>query len=107
MATQNPGILNQIKGTGNAVLDALKANYASGPQSAPLTPGPGSVLDQRDQQITPLLPPQQPLMPQHLVAPQPDLAQAQGPYGSGPGEKRIDVSEYQKPLGGLSGIKRK
>lgn len=101
----NPGLLSQIKGTGNAVLDALKANYASGPQGAQLTPGPGSVLDQRDQQMQPLLPQQQPLLAQHLYAPQPEPAQ--GAYGTGPGEKRIDVSEYQKPLAGLSGVKRK
>ena len=102
-----PGILDQIKQAPGAILDALKATYAAGPPQGYPSAGPGSVLDQHNQQIQHLLPSQalvpqpQPLVPQTA---QPDMS---AQYGTRPGEKRIDVSEYQRPLGGLSGVKRK
>ena len=103
MAT-SPSILDQLKNTGGAIMDALRAKYAGGPAGMPLTPGPGSVLDQRDTQMQPLLPAAQPLVPTHLEAPNPSSPMNNGAYGTKPGEKRIDVSEY---ISGLSGVKRK
>ena len=104
MAT-TPGLLDQIKSTGSAVLDALRSRYLAGPPQGAPSAGPGSVLDQKNTQLQPLLPPAQPLVPaQPLMTAQPELTNAQGAYGTGPGEKRIDVTPY---LGGLSGVKRK
>ena len=104
-----PGILDQLKSTGNAVLDALKSRYLAGPPQGAPSGGPGSVLDHHNQQILSLTPPVQPLVHGAPYAPSPVDLIHQGPYGSGPvaGEKAIDVSSYQKPLGGLSGVKRK
>ena len=105
MSTTPPmGILDQLGKTGSAIIDALRARYLAGPPQGAPSAGPGSVLDNRNAQLQPLLPPQQPL----VAAP---AVQLQAPptgdaYGTHPGEKRIDVSEYQKPLGGLSGVKR-
>lgn len=102
-----PSIFDQIKQAPGAILDALKANYAAGPPQGYPSAGPGSVLDQKNQQLESLLPSQhlvpqaQPLVPQAQSAPDPSAQ-----YGTRPGEKRIDVSEYQKPLSGLSGVKR-
>ncbi len=104
-----PSILDQLKQLPGAVADAMKSRYLAGPPQGAPSAGPGSVLDQRNQSMQPLLPPQQPLVPaQPLMSAQPsavDLVHPT-PYGSRPGEKIIDVSEYQKPLGGLSGINR-
>jgi hypothetical protein len=96
-----PGIFSSL-------IDAVKSRYLSGPPNAPITGGPGSVLDQHNQQIqrlTPMAPvhpnvaPSGPY-PQDLVHP--------APYGSRPGEKLIDTTEMTRPLGsGFSGIKRK
>lgn len=53
--------------------------------------------------------PQQPLVPAHIQAPQvyPQdlLAPQRGPYGSSPGEVRLDMTG--EPISGFAGIKRK
>lgn len=107
-----PSILDQLKQLPGSVIDAVKSRYMAGPPQGAPSAGPGSVLDQRNQHMQPLLPPQQPLVaPQQLMQQQQQPAPADlvhpAPYGTRPGEKQIDVTEYQKPLGGLSGVKRK
>lgn len=106
-----PSILDQLKQLPGSVIDAVKSRYLAGPPQGSPSAGPGSVLDQRNQQLQPLLPPQQPLVPaQPLMSaqgPSPSDFVHPAPYGTRPGESLIDVSEYQKPLGGLSGVKRK
>lgn len=102
-----PSILSQLTSTPVDVANALKSRMAGGQASAPLSAGPGSAMSQNSQvgQV-----PQQPLAPAHIEDPRGvssnDFAH-QGPYGSRPGEKRIDVSEYQKGLSGLSDVKKK
>ena len=106
MAT-TPGLLDQIKSTGSAVLDALRSRYLAGPPQGAPSAGPGSVLDQKNTQLQPLLPPQQLLAPAQqnpLVPAQPNPA---GAYGTRPGEVRIDTTGMTQPLGsGLAGVKR-
>jgi hypothetical protein len=107
--TPQPGILDQLKQTGNSLWDAVKSRYLAGPPQGAPSAGPGSVLDDRNQQIRSLAPAApQPLVQGAPFTPQPspmDLVHP-APYGTRPGEKLIDVTEYQKPLGGLSGVKR-
>lgn len=106
MAT--PSLLQRLKDSIGAISDSAKSQYAAGPQTAPLTPGVGSVLDQRNTQMLPLLPPTSPVQaPQSAAITPQDLITDQARYGERPGEKRIDVTEYLRPLGGLSGVKRK
>lgn len=105
--TPQPGILDQLKQTGSSILDALKSRYLAGPPQGAPSAGPGSVLDDRNQQIRSLAPAApQPLVQGAPYAPSPvDLVHS-APYGTRPGEKVIDTTEYLKPLGGLSGVKR-
>jgi hypothetical protein len=97
-----PGIFSSL-------IDAVKSRYLSGPAGASLTAGPGSVLDQHNQQIqhlAPMAPVHQTVPPSSGPYPQ-DLVHP-APYGSRPGEKLIDTTEMTRPLGsGFSGIKRK
>lgn len=105
--TPHPGILDQIKQTGSAVMDALRSRYLAGPPQGAPSGGPGSVLDQKNVQLQPLLPPQAPLVPTHVELPQAQSPDPSAAYGTRPGEQRIDTSEMTQPLGsGLSGIKR-
>jgi hypothetical protein len=98
-----PGIFEQLKGL-------LQDRYAAGPPKGYPSAGPGSVLDNKNMQLQQLMPNPQPLLsPQQSLPmkPQPQMP-APDPtaaYGTRPGEKRIDVSEYQRPLSGFSGVK--
>jgi hypothetical protein len=100
--------LQQLKDTLAAIGGAAHEQYAAGPQSAPLTPGTGSVLDQKNGQVQRLFPAVSPLTAPGSSAPSSaDLINPAAAYGDRPGEKVIDVTEYTKPLSGMSGVKRK
>lgn len=102
--TPQPGILDDLRGTGSAILDALRARYLAGPPQGAPSAGPGSVLDQRNFQMQPLIPPQAPLVPVHVQAPPTaDQLSPQAQYGDRGQEKRIDTSQMTS---GLSGVRR-
>lgn len=100
-----PSFLAQLKSLGSTAVDAVKGRYASGPPAGAPSAGPGSVLDQHTSQIRSMSPSAD---TPRSIAPSPAASSVgSGAYGSRPGEKRFDVSNMTKPLGGLSGLQRK
>jgi len=113
--SQNPGFLQALTDAAHAAIENVKTKYfsPSGAQ-ANATPQlgapPGSVLGDRNAQLQSLQPQAMPGgssgQAQDPTA-NPTLSRQQAPYGSGqPGEQRIDTTEWRKPLGGLSGVRR-
>ncbi len=91
MATGNPGILESLK--------ALKSIPSEAKSAGAGLAATQSMVNQATQA---------PLVPTHvLYSPTPqDLLHSQGPYGSRPGEQRLD-SKGDPIVSGLSGVKRK
>jgi hypothetical protein len=96
-----------MPGIFDSLINAVKSRYLSGSPGASLTAGPGSVLDQRNTQMQPLLP-QQSLAPHPAVGgPSPQDLVHPAPYGTRPGQKLIDTTDMLRPLGsGFSNVKR-
>ena len=90
-----------------ALLAAAKGQYAAGPPPGTPSAGVGSVMDAKNMALQgsmPVLPQTQtPMAQSNLVQPQ-DLSGAQGPFGSRPGEQRLDSEG--NPISGFSGVKR-
>ena len=90
-----------------ALLAAAKSQYAAGPPVGAPSAGTGSVMDSKNFALRgsmPVLPQTQtPMAQSNLVQPQ-DLSGAQAPYGSRPGEQRLDANG--DPVSGFSGVKR-
>ena len=111
--TAQPSFLQALTDAAHAAIENVKTKYfsPSGAQ-ANATPqlgaAPGSVLGDRNVQLQQLSPtPGGSSSAAQSPVANPTLSQQQLPYGSGqPGEQRIDTTEWQKPLGGLSGVRR-
>jgi hypothetical protein len=89
MATQ-PTTLDLIRALGSVPNDMRSAQAGIGATQ--------QMVDQAKQPPVAIAPIQHTLMPQ-------DLTKAQGPYGSRPGEMRLDAEG--NPISGFSGVKRK
>lgn len=104
--TNSPGFLDSLLGAAKAFKENLQARFApQEPGQRQIQAGPFSVLGQRNDQLQ-AAQPQQSYSYLQQNAPQlaqPFLSHSQSPYGSNPGEKRIDTTGM---IGGLSGVKR-
>ena len=105
--TAPTGIVDQISQLAHAFADNLKTRFKSGPPAGALGADPGSVLGQRNAQLSTMSP--QP-SPQQSYTPQaqgndtnPTLSHQQPPYGTNSPEQRLDNEgnvERMSPLGG-------
>ena len=105
--TAPTGIVDQISQLAHAFADNLKTRFKSGPPAGALGADPGSVLGQRNAQLSTMGP--QP-SPQQSYTPQaqgndtnPTLSHQQPPYGTNAPEQRLDNEgnvERMSPLGG-------
>src|SRR5208282_5290860 len=90
-----------------ALLAAAKGQYAAGPPPGTPSAGVGSVMDAKNMALRgsmPALPQTAPAASSNLVTAPQDLSGAQAPYGSRPGEQRLDSEG--NPIQGFSGVKR-
>src|SRR5208337_632862 len=111
--TAQPSFLRALTDAAHAAIENVKTKYfsPSGAQAnatPQLSAGPGSVQGDKNVQLQQLSPtPGGMSSAAQNPAANPTLSRHQLPYGSGqPGEERIDVTDYTKPLGGLSGVRR-
>ena len=104
--TQQPGFLQALSDAAHAAIENVKTRF--GGAYGQLSAAPGSVQGDKNAQLQQLSPtPGGMSSAAQNPAANPTLSQQQLPYGSGqPGEQRIDTTEWQKPLGGLSGVRR-
>ena len=121
--TAPTGIVDQISQLAHAFADNLKTRFKSGPPAGALGADPGSVLGQRNAQLS-TMSPQQSYTPQAQGNDtNPTLSHQQPPYGTNAPEQRLDNEgnvERMSPLGdgvnvlrpmssqpsGLKGVKR-
>lgn len=97
----SPGFLDALMGAAKAFKENLQTRFAPTGQ---LQAAPGSVLGNKNDQLQ-AMQPQQPYSALQQNAPmldQPMLSHSQNPYGSAPGEQRIDTA----PMTGFTNIKR-
>ena len=101
--TAPTGIVDQISQLAHAFADNLKTRFKSGPPAGALGADPGSVLGQRNAQLS-TMSPQQSYTPQAQGNDtNPTLSHQQPPYGTNPPEQRLDNEgnvERMSPLGG-------
>ena len=101
--TAPTGIVDQISQLAHAFADNLKTRFKSGPPAGALGADPGSVLGQRNAQLS-TMGPQQSYTPQAQGNDtNPTLSHQQPPYGTNPPEQRLDNEgnvERMSPLGG-------
>jgi hypothetical protein len=103
-AANNPGVLDAIRQYASSALDNLKSRFTTPGGQPVIQAGPGSALDTKNNQLQQLQP-QQPYSALQQNAPMltnPTLSHAQSPYGTQPGEQRIDTSG----MTGFTNIKR-
>ena len=100
-----PGFLQALSDAAHAAIENVKTRF--GGANGQLSAAPGSVLGGQNAQLQQLSPTPGGMSSaaQNPVA-NPTLSQQQLPYGSRPGEQRIDTTDMTKPLGGLSGVRR-
>ena len=112
--TAQPNFLQALTDAAHAAIENVKTKYfsPSGAQAGAtpqLSAAPGSVLGGQNAQLQSLQPQAMPGgssgQAQDPTA-NPTLSRQQAPYGSNAPERRIDTTEWQKPLGGLSGVRR-
>lgn len=105
--TSNPGFVDALRQAAQAIGENLKTRFGQGPPTGQLGAASGSVLGDKNAQLQMLSPTPggYSSAAQSPVA-NPTLSRQQLPYGSYPGEQRIDTTEMIKPLGGLSGVRR-
>jgi hypothetical protein len=100
-----PDFLQALTDAAHAAIENVKTRFYPNGQ---LSAAPGSVLGNNNDQLQQLSPTQGGMSSAaQNPAANPTLSQQQLPYGSGqPGEQRIDTTDWTKPLGGLSGVRR-
>ena len=102
--TAPTGIVDQISQLAHAFADNLKTRFKSGPPAGALGADPGSVLGQRNAQLSTMSPQQSYTPPAQGNDTNPTLSHHQPPYGTNAPEQRLDGEG--NVLGGLRGVKR-